>query len=42
MSTLIGFEEHLDAHVKRERAAVRLSSMTGQLLYEKGVELVFF
>ncbi|KXK36454.1 MAG: glyceraldehyde-3-phosphate dehydrogenase [Saprospiraceae bacterium] len=42
MITQVGFEEHLDAHVKRERAAVKLASKTGQLLYDKGVELVFF
>ncbi|MCO6498393.1 MAG: glyceraldehyde-3-phosphate dehydrogenase [Chitinophagaceae bacterium] len=42
MNTQVGFEEHLDAHVKRERAAVKLASKTGQLLYDKGVELVFF
>ncbi len=42
MSTQVGFEAHLEAHVERERAAVKLASKTGQLLYEKGVELVFF
>ncbi|MCZ2099990.1 MAG: glyceraldehyde-3-phosphate dehydrogenase [Chitinophagales bacterium] len=42
MNNQIGFEEHLDAHVKRERAAVNLASKTGQLLYDQGVELVFF
>lgn len=36
-----GFEEHLETHVKKERAAVNLASKTGQLLYDKGVELVF-
>lgn len=42
MNTSNGYEEQLDAHVKRERAAVKLASKTGQLLYDKGVELVLF
>lgn len=42
MNTSIGYEEQLDAHVKKERAAVKLASKTGQLLYDKGVELVLF
>ncbi|HLV43157.1 MAG TPA: glyceraldehyde-3-phosphate dehydrogenase [Brumimicrobium sp.] len=42
MSTSNGYEEQLDAHVKRERAAVKLASKTGQLLYDQGVELVLF
>ncbi len=42
MDAAIGYEEQLDAHVKRERAAVKLASKTGQLLYDQGVELVLF
>ena len=42
MNVATGYEEQLDAHVKRERAAVKLASKTGQLLYDKGVELVLF
>lgn len=42
MGTLTGFEELLDTHIKRERAAVKLVSKIGQLLYDKGVELVLF
>ena len=42
MDAEIGYEEQLDAHVKRERAAVKLASKTGQLLYDQGVELVLF
>ncbi|MEX1190779.1 MAG: glyceraldehyde-3-phosphate dehydrogenase [Brumimicrobium sp.] len=42
MNASIGYEEQLDAHVKRERAAVKLASKTGQLLYDQGVELVLF
>lgn len=42
MNIATGYEEQLDAHVKRERAAVKLASKTGQLLYDQGVELVLF
>ncbi|MDX1653230.1 MAG: glyceraldehyde-3-phosphate dehydrogenase [Brumimicrobium sp.] len=42
MNAAIGYEEQLDKHVKRERAAVKLASKTGQLLYDQGVELVLF
>jgi glyceraldehyde 3-phosphate dehydrogenase len=42
MDAAIGYEEQLDAHVKRERAAVKLASKTGQLLYDHGIELVLF
>ena len=42
MEIEIGYEQQLDAHVKRERAAVKLASKTGQLLYDQGVELVLF
>ncbi|MGM0479774.1 MAG: glyceraldehyde-3-phosphate dehydrogenase [Bacteroidota bacterium] len=42
MNPAIGYEENLNAHVKRERAAVKLASKTGQLLYDQGVELVLF
>jgi glyceraldehyde 3-phosphate dehydrogenase len=42
MNVATGYEEQLDAHVKRERAAVKLASKTGQLLYDQGVELVLF
>lgn len=42
MGRLTGFEELLDTHIKRERAAVKLASKIGQLLYDKGVELVLF
>lgn len=37
-----GYENVLNAHVKKERAAVVLSSKTGELLYDKGIELVLF
>ena len=38
----MGYEKELNAHVKKERAAVVLSSKTGELLYDKGIELVLF
>jgi glyceraldehyde 3-phosphate dehydrogenase len=38
----MGYETELQEHVKRERAAVKLASKTGQLLYDKGIELVLF
>ncbi|MBW7868700.1 MAG: glyceraldehyde-3-phosphate dehydrogenase [Brumimicrobium sp.] len=39
---LNGYEVELDAHIKRERAGIKLAQFTGQLLYDKGVELVLF
>lgn len=42
MESVIGYEKELNAHVKRERAAVVLASKTGELLYDKGIELVLF
>ena len=42
MKAAVGYENELNEHVKRERAAVKLASKTGQLLYDKGIELVLF
>ena len=42
MESIAGYENELNAHVKRERAAVLLASKTGELLYDKGIELVLF
>jgi glyceraldehyde 3-phosphate dehydrogenase len=42
MESAVGYEKELNAHVKRERAAVLLASKTGELLYDKGIELVLF
>lgn len=42
MKADLDYEQQLDEHVKRERAAVKLASKTGQLLYDQGVELVLF
>jgi glyceraldehyde 3-phosphate dehydrogenase len=38
----IGYEDGLKQQIKKERAAVKLVSKTGQLLYDKGIELVLF
>jgi glyceraldehyde 3-phosphate dehydrogenase len=42
METAVGYEKELNQHVQRERAAVKLSSHVGELLYDKGIELVLF
>lgn len=42
METALGYENELQSHIKRERAAVKLSSKVGELLYDKGIELVLF
>ncbi len=42
MESALGYEKELDSHVKRERAAVKLASKVGELLYDKGIELVLF
>lgn len=42
METAVGYEKELNSHIERERAAVKLSSKVGELLYDKGVELVLF
>lgn len=42
METALGYEQELESHIKQERAAVKLSSVVGELLYDKGIELVFF
>ncbi len=42
MATDLGYETVLKSHVARERAAVKLTSKVGQLLYDKGIELVLF
>lgn len=42
METALGYEKELESHVQRERAAVKLNSKVGELLYEKGVELVLY
>lgn len=42
MEAVVGYEEELKLHIERERAAVKLSSKVGELLYEKGIELILF
>jgi len=42
METAVGYEKELNMHVQRERAAVKLSSHVGELLYDRGIELVLF
>lgn len=42
METSLGYESKLKSHIERERAAVSLSSKVGELLYDKGIELVLF
>jgi len=37
-----GYESELELHIQKERAAVKLSSKVGELLYNNGIELVFF
>jgi len=42
MEASVGYEKELDNYVKNERAAVKLARFVGELLYEKGIELVLF
>lgn len=42
MEAALGYEKELNMHVQKERAAVKLSSHLGELLYDKGIELVLF
>jgi glyceraldehyde 3-phosphate dehydrogenase len=42
MGTSVGYEKELDNYVKNERAAVKLARYVGELLYDKGIELVLF
>ena len=42
METALDYEQELKSHIEQERAAVTLSSKVGELLYDKGIELVLF
>jgi len=42
MEAAVGYEKELKSHVEKERAAVKLGSKVGELLYDKGIELVLF
>jgi glyceraldehyde 3-phosphate dehydrogenase len=42
MESKDGYEKELQSHIEQERAAVKLQSKVGELLYDKGIELVLF
>ncbi|MFM6934338.1 MAG: glyceraldehyde-3-phosphate dehydrogenase [Flavobacteriales bacterium] len=42
MESKDGYEKELHSHIEQERAAVKLQSKVGELLYDKGIELVLF
>lgn len=42
MESAVGYEKELQSHINMERAAVKLASKVGELLYDKGIELVLF
>lgn len=42
MESAVGYEKELQSHINQERAAVKLASKVGELLYDKGIELVLF
>ena len=42
MKIELGYEKGLQLQLEKERAAVKLQSKVGELLYEKGIELVLF
>ncbi|MEE3146210.1 MAG: glyceraldehyde-3-phosphate dehydrogenase [Bacteroidota bacterium] len=42
MEMELGYEKGLQLQLEKERAAVKLQSKVGELLYEKGIELVLF
>ena len=42
MATEVGYEKELQNYLDHERAAVQLSRYVGELLYDKGIELVLF
>ncbi|NBV07541.1 MAG: glyceraldehyde-3-phosphate dehydrogenase [Flavobacteriia bacterium] len=42
MHNQLGYEQALKNHIEQEREAVKLQSKVGELLYEKGIELVLF
>jgi glyceraldehyde 3-phosphate dehydrogenase len=42
MESAVGYEKELQSHLNQERAAVKLASKVGELLYDKGIELVLF
>lgn len=42
MATEVGYEKELQNYLDHEKAAVQLSRYVGELLYDKGIELVLF
>ncbi|MFK8039545.1 MAG: glyceraldehyde-3-phosphate dehydrogenase [Crocinitomicaceae bacterium] len=42
MATEVGYETELQNYLSHERAAVQLSRYVGELMYDKGIELVLF
>jgi glyceraldehyde 3-phosphate dehydrogenase len=42
MEMELGYEKGLQVQLKKERAAVKLQNKVGELLYDKGIELVLF
>lgn len=42
MESAVGYEKELQNHIDGEKAAVTLANYVGQLLYDKGIELVLF
>lgn len=42
MEGLVGYENQLENYITKEKAAVNLQQKVGNLLYDKGVELVLF
>lgn len=42
MESAVGYEKELQSYVDKEKAAVKLASKVGELLYDKGIELVLF
>jgi glyceraldehyde 3-phosphate dehydrogenase len=42
MQAKMGYEAELNAYISQERAAVEIANSVGRLMFDKGVELVFF
>lgn len=42
MHAKMGYEAELNAYISQERAAVEIANSVGRLMFDKGVELVFF
>ena len=38
----VGYETSLNEYIQQERTAVKLTNSIGHLMFDKGVELVFF